>query len=204
MAGYAHHAEGVQPGGVLAFGFHGTGGDERQFVPLLRRLLPGAGIVTPRGDVSERGALRFFRRQGEGRYDMADLRLRTGAMAAFVEGEVAAAKPSRVVGLGYSNGANILASLVFARPGLFDDVVLLHPLVPWTPEPAAVRARVLITAGARDPICPPDLTRALEAWFRSQGSEVETVWHQGGHEIAQEELAAAAGFLGDAEARRSA
>lgn len=159
----------TDPGGTLAFGFHGTGGDERQFVPLLRRLLPGAGIIAPRGDVSEMGALRFFRRQGEGRYDMDDLRARTRAMAGFVAAQAREAGASRIVGLGYSNGANILASVVFEKPELFDEVVLLHPLIPWTPVPTAVRARVLITAGRRDPICPPEATRRLEDWFRARG-----------------------------------
>ena len=77
-------------------------------------------------------------------------------------------------GLGYSNGANILASVIFARPALFDKAVLMHPLIPWTPEPAPVTTGVLITAGERDPICPPEATRALEAWFRAQGAEVTT------------------------------
>lgn len=206
MRQYQYHSEGLTPGGMLAFGFHGTGGDERQFVPLLRRLLPGAGIVTPRGDVSEMGALRFFRRQGEGSYDMDDLRTRTRAMAAFVAEQAQAAGAGRIVGLGYSNGANILASVVFERPELFDEVVLLHPLIPWTPEPVAVRSRVLITAGRRDPICPPEATRRLADWFRAQGAGVEMLWHPGGHEIAQDEIAAAARFLGaqGGEDRRSA
>ena len=74
---YAYHAEGRAEGKPLVFAFHGTGGTETQFVPLVRELLPGAAIVAPRGDVSERGALRFFRRTGEGVYDMADLARRT-------------------------------------------------------------------------------------------------------------------------------
>lgn len=204
MSQYQYHAEGLTPGGTLAFGFHGTGGDERQFVPLLRRLLPEAGIITPRGDVSEMGALRFFRRQGEGRYDMEDLSVRSRAMAGFVADRVRESRAGRVVGLGYSNGANILASIVFEQPELFDEVVLLHPLIPWTPEPAAVRTRILITAGRRDPICPPEATRKLEEWFQTQGADVETLWHPGGHEIAQDEIVAAARFLGAHEERKSA
>jgi phospholipase/carboxylesterase len=53
--------------------FHGTGGDENQFFGLAEQLLPAATIVSPRGDVSEYGAARFFRRTGEGVYDMEDL-----------------------------------------------------------------------------------------------------------------------------------
>jgi phospholipase/carboxylesterase len=192
---YAYHAEGRGEGRPLVFVFHGTGGTENQFVPLVRELVPGAAIVAPRGDVSEHGALRFFRRTGEGRYDMADLAKRTAAMAAFVEAQAAIAKPSEVIGLGYSNGANILASVIFARPSLFDRAVLMHPLIPWDPEPAPVRAKVLITAGERDPICPPEATRRLEAWFAAQGAAVTTHWHPGGHEIGRSEIAAIADFL---------
>ncbi|WP_299134575.1 alpha/beta hydrolase [uncultured Amaricoccus sp.] len=187
---YPHHAEPGEPGAPLMILFHGTGGDERQFVQLARGLIPGTGLVAPRGDVSERGAARFFRRAGEGVYDMADLARATEKMAGFVAAHVARAKPGRVIGLGYSNGANILASVIFARPDLFDAAVLMHPLIPWTPAPAPVRTRVLITAGARDPICPPAATRALQDWVRAQGASVETEWHEGGHEIARSELAA--------------
>lgn len=193
---YIHHAEGDAAGGTLAFAFHGTGGDERQLLPLVRDLAPGAAVVAPRGDVFEHGAARFFRRRAEGVYDMADLARATGRMGAFLEARVAAARPARVVGIGYSNGANILASVIFARPALFDAAVLMHPLIPWTPEPAAVRSSVLITAGERDPICPPAATRALADWLAQQGAAVETHWHPGGHEIAGSEVAAAARFLG--------
>lgn len=192
---YVHHAEGLGPGRPLAFVFHGTGGSETQFVPLLRELRPGTAIVAPRGDVSEHGALRFFRRLGEGRYDMADLARRTEAMAAFLEAQVARARPTEVIGLGYSNGANILASVIFARPRLFARAVLMHPYIPWTPAPAAVATGILITAGERDPICPPEATRALEGWFRAQGAAVETAWQPGGHEIGRSEISAIAHFL---------
>lgn len=192
---YFYHAEGRAAGKPLAFVFHGTGGTEHQFVPLARELLPGAAIVAPRGDVSEAGALRFFRRSGEGAYDMADLAARTARMTAFVEAHVRIAQPSQVIGLGYSNGANILASVIFGRPALFDKAVLMHPLIPWTPPPAPVTAELLITAGARDPIAPLATTRALEAWFRARGARVETLVHPGGHEIDRSEIAAIAAFL---------
>jgi phospholipase/carboxylesterase len=193
---YSYHAEGQADGRPLVFAFHGTGGTESQFLSLVRELMPGAAIVAPRGDVSEHGALRFFRRLGEGRYDMDDLGRRTAAMAEFVEAHVAIGQPSEVIGLGYSNGANILASVIFERPGLFERAVLMHPLIPWTPDPSPVTTRVLLTAGERDPICPPETTRALEAWFQAQGAPVEIYWHPGGHEIDRSEIAAVARFLG--------
>ena len=79
MAISSYHALTRAPVGdaPLVFAFHGTGGDEHQFSELVVQMLPDAGLVSPRGDVSEHGALRFFRRTGEGVYDMADLAERT-------------------------------------------------------------------------------------------------------------------------------
>jgi phospholipase/carboxylesterase len=191
---YQHHAEGPK-NAPLIFLFHGTGGNERQFLPLARDLLPDARHVAPRGDVSEGGAARFFRRRAEGVYDMEDLARATEKMAGFAEAHIAEANPTEVLALGYSNGANILASLIFARPHLINRAVLMHPLIPWTPAPAPVTARILITAGEGDPICPPPATEALEAWFRDQGAAVETHWHPGGHEIAPSEIDAVGRFL---------
>lgn len=182
-------------GGTLVFAFHGTGATETQLVQLAQELAPDATVVAPRGDVSEHGALRFFKRRGEGLYDMADLARATDKMAAFVAAHVAARVPSRVVGIGYSNGANILASVIFACRDLFDDAVLLHPLIAWEPDPGPVRTRLLITAGERDPISPPALTRQLADWFAAQGARTETHWHGGGHEVDGSEIHAAARFL---------
>ncbi|MCQ8780878.1 alpha/beta hydrolase [Mangrovibrevibacter kandeliae] len=185
------------PGAPLLFVFHGTGGDETQFFDFGRQALPQASIVSPRGDVSEHGALRFFRRTGEGVYDMEDLAQRTATMAAFVRERVADLQPSRVLGLGFSNGANILASVMLERGTLFDAAVLMHPLIPWEPAPRDDLAGrdVLITAGRRDPLCPPALSQALADYFGRQGSAVEMVWHDGGHEIRPVEVQAAVRFL---------
>jgi phospholipase/carboxylesterase len=184
----------------LLFLFHGTGGDEDQFFDLGGQLLPGAHLIAVRGDVSERGALRYFKRTGEGVYDFADLELRTGRMAAFVAAHIGEKRPSAVYGLGYSNGANILASVLFRAPELIDGAVLMHPLIPFAPPPAPGLAgrRVLITAGRRDPIAPAASTGALEAYFAGQGAAVETHWHDGGHELLREEILAAHGFLAGA------
>jgi phospholipase/carboxylesterase len=185
------------PGGVLFLTFHGTGGDEHQFTGLAAQLMPDATIISPHGDVSEYGAARFFRRTGEGIYDMADLALRTEKMKRFVAGLKAEHSPSRVIGLGYSNGANILASVLFEAADLFDDAVLMHPLIPFEPpkNPGLAATRVLITAGRNDPICPPPLTERLGDYFRRQGAELRLQWHGGGHGIEPGEIAAIRDFL---------
>lgn len=185
------------PGAPLIFAFHGTGGNEFQFNELIAEIQPDAGIVAPRGDVSEHGALRFFRRTGEGVYDMDDLKMRTERMAANIADRKAENPGHPVYGLGYSNGANILASVVFQQPDLFEKIVLLHPLIPWRPEDnASLKDKeILITAGERDPICPLPLTEQLASYFSQQGSRVETYYHPGGHEIRQGELQALAQYF---------
>ncbi|MCT2576634.1 MAG: alpha/beta hydrolase [Mesorhizobium sp.] len=190
---YIHKVLPGSPGSALLFVFHGTGADENQLLSFGRELAPSATLVSPRGDVSEQGAARFFRRTGEGVYDMDDLARATAKMAGFVKAHVEAAKPSAVFGLGYSNGANILASAVFAEPGLFDAAALMHPLIPFEPQVQGSLAglRILITAGRRDPICPPNLTTRLEAYLRADGADVTVEWHDGGHEVRPNEIEAA-------------
>jgi phospholipase/carboxylesterase len=190
MDSYIHKLLSGEPGSPLVFAFHGTGGDESQLLGFAQELAPGATVVSPRGDVSEMGAARFFRRTGEGVYDMDDLARATDKMAGFVKAHVEAAKPSQVLALGYSNGANILASVLFAEPELFNAVALMHPLIPFAPDVKGSLAgrHVLITAGRRDPICPPELTSRLDAYLRQVGADVSLEWHEGGHEVRPNEI----------------
>jgi phospholipase/carboxylesterase len=182
------------PDRPLIFAFHGTGGDETQLLPLAQRVWRGSAIISPRGDVSEHGALRFFRRRAEGVYDFDDLQVRQRVMAEFVRAQKQRLSPIRTIGIGYSNGANILAAVTFAAPDLFDELVLMHPLIPWTPpdHPGLAKVRVLITAGRRDPICPPAQTLALERYFERQGADTSVEWHEGGHELRPSEVDAVA------------
>lgn len=181
----------------LVFTFHGTGGSEDQFHSLASQLVPGAHVISPRGDVSEGGALRFFRRTGEGVYDMDDLAKRTVAMADFMAAQIDRIGPSEVMAFGYSNGANILAAVMLNRPDLVDRAGLLHPLIPWTPaaQPGLKGRRVLVTAGERDPICPKPQTDALLHYLAAQEVDLVAKWHPGGHEIVPDEVEALHGLL---------
>jgi phospholipase/carboxylesterase len=193
-----HYAEiAAAPGAPLLFLFHGTGGNETNLLGLGQRLLPNAHLIAPRGDVSEGGALRFFRRTGEGIYDMADLDRATAKTTAFIQAKVSETHASTVLALGYSNGANILANVLFERPELLHAAVLMHPLIPFDPrpQPALAGRPILMTAGRSDPICPAPLTERLGEYLASQGAAIETAWHDGGHEIRPEELAAVQAFL---------
>lgn len=176
----------------LVFAFHGTGGDESQLAGIVRNLLPDAGLVAPRGDVSEHGANRFFRRTGEGVYDMADLARRSAAMASFVAKTRAGHPDHAAYAVGYSNGANILAAMTFDHGDLFDRVALLHPMIPWHPAGNAGLAGrlILITGGRHDPICPLAQTMDLAEYYKAQGAVVTKLLHDGGHETELSEFEA--------------
>ena len=194
---YVHRLKAGASGKPILFTFHGTGGDENQFFDFAARLLPEATILSPRGDVSEHGAARFFRRTGEGVYDMADLARATEKMAAYVSGLAAEYGASEILGLGFSNGANILANVLIEHGDLFDAAVLMHPLIPFQPKDNArlEGRRVLITAGERDPISPAPVTKALADYFARQETQVTLEWHPGGHDIRPNEIEAIRTFL---------
>ena len=63
---------------------HGTGGNERDLIPLGRELDPNAALLSPRGKMLENGMPRFFRRLAEGVFDLEDLKYRTNELADFV------------------------------------------------------------------------------------------------------------------------
>jgi phospholipase/carboxylesterase len=185
---------GAAPDAPALFLFHGTGGDERQFIDLAAELKPGLRRIGVRGDVSEGGALRYFRRLAEGRYDMADLARATKKLAGWVP-QVAPA--GERIALGYSNGANIIAATLFEAPETFDVAVIMHPLIPFMPaaQPGLKGKRLIITAGRRDPMVPAHSVELLAAYLKAQGADVTLFWHEGGHEIRREELLAVRDWL---------
>jgi phospholipase/carboxylesterase len=184
---------------------HGTGDDERSFARLAPVLAPDAAVLSIRGNVSERGLNRFFRRHGEGIYDMADLTRRTRELIAFIDAAATAYDLDRagLVGVGYSNGANILANALFNDPSIVAAAVLLHPLIPFQPpaNSGLTGKLVLITAGTNDPISSPDLSRALLSWLAHQGASARLLFHDGGHEISPEEIETARAFIAEQQLR---
>jgi predicted esterase len=174
---------------------HGTGGDENDLIPLGEMLRPTASILSPRGNVLERGMPRFFRRLAEGVFDMDDLARRTDDLASFVDGAADRYKFDRdkLIAVGFSNGANIAASLLLKRPGTIRAAVLLSPMVPFQPkdEPTLAGARVFIGAGRNDPIVPASNAEELARVLRDAGADVTVHWKNGGHTITNDELAAA-------------
>jgi phospholipase/carboxylesterase/glyoxalase family protein len=180
---------------------HGTGGDEDNLISLGRRLLPGAALLSPRGQVDEGGALRFFRRIREGVFDQEDLQRRTEDLARFIEAATGtySLDPSGIIAVGFSNGANIAASLLLRRPGLLKGAVLLSPMVPFEPQtlPALSGTAVFIGAGRNDAMVPIDQTKRLASILERSGASVTTHWDAGGHSITPDEINAARQWLAE-------
>jgi predicted esterase len=171
---------------------HGTGGNERDLIPLGRELDPNASLLSPRGKVLENGTPRFFRRLAEGVFDLEDLKKRTHELADFV---VAAADRYKIdihhiVAVGYSNGANIAASMLLLRPEILSAAVLFRALVPLVPEtlPSLEWVRVWIGAGDSDPIIPPSETKQLAELLRSAKADVTIRFFQSGHELTSDDV----------------
>lgn len=194
--GYVHqYLPGTRADGLTVLALHGTGGDEHDLVPLVQMVAPGAAILAPRGDVNEQGALRFFRRLAEGVFDQDDLARRTAALGAFLEGAVAqyGLPRDRIVALGFSNGANIAASLLLSRPGLLAGGVLYRAMVPFEPAAPAGQAAapVLLREGRMDPLVPAANAERLAALLAATGADVTLQWAHAGHGLVQGDVDAA-------------
>ena len=178
---------------------HGTGANETDMLPLGKSLAHDAALLSPRGKVSENGMNRFFRRPAEGVFDVDDLRFRTHELAEFVEAasQVYHRAPDRIVAVGFSNGANIAASLLLLHPGLLHAGALFSPTVPLVPgqKPDLAGTAVLIVAGRADPIVGPEETERLVTLLREAGAEVTVHWHWGGHTINNGQIEAAKSWL---------
>ena len=175
---------------------HGTGGTERDLLPLAQRIHPEASVLSVRGNVLENGMPRFFRRLAEGVFDEEDLVFRTQELHDFLAqaaGEHGFDR-SRVVAVGYSNGANIAGSLLFHLKDSLKGAILHHPMVPrrGLKLPDMAGLPIFIGAGRNDPICPARETEELQQLLEGAGAEVTLHWESFGHQLTGTEVQAAA------------
>jgi predicted esterase len=200
LATYVHRylpPEGNDPRTLLLL--HGTGGDENDLIQLGQMLAPDAGLLSPRGTVLENGAPRFFRRLAEGVFDLDDLHSRTKDLISFASAaaEEYGFDPKQLIGVGFSNGANIAGSVLLTEPDVLSEAILFRPMVPFVPEQPLnlTDKRVFIGAGRSDPIVPADHPERLADLLRVFGADVTLSWQQGSHALTRPDLAAAYEWL---------
>jgi phospholipase/carboxylesterase len=186
--------------GLTLLLLHGTGGNEDDLLPLGRELDLNAGLISPRGKILEAGRIpRFFRRLAEGIFDTEDLTFRTHELAGFVE------KASRVYGfdahkliaVGYSNGANIAASMLLLTPHTLSGAILFRAMVPLVPNnpPDLSDKHIFMSSGLRDPIATRQEAEKLSGLLKQAGAVVDLQWQNSGHELIQDDIQAAKQWL---------
>ncbi|WP_099352619.1 alpha/beta hydrolase [Fredinandcohnia onubensis] len=175
---------------------HGTGGTESDLLPLAPHIDEEASVLSVRGNVSENGMPRFFRRLAEGVFDMEDLIFRTKELNEFLDEAATTYSFDRnnIVAIGYSNGANIAGSLLFHYKDALKGAILHHPMVPrrGIELPDLTGTPVFMAAGKNDPICPAQETIDLQDLLEKANADVEVHWENNGHMLTGTEVAAAA------------
>jgi predicted esterase len=179
---------------------HGTGGNEQDLIPLAYELDKRAAILSPRGKVLENGvAPRFFRRLAEGVFDLEDLKFRTNELADFVNdaSEVYGFDLQHVIAVGYSNGANIAASMLLLRREILSSAILFRAMVPLVPQalPDLTKKYIFMSSGLHDPIVSRQEAEKLFGLFKNAGANVSLNWQESGHELTMEEIRKAKEWL---------
>ena len=198
--GFVHrYLPGEDKSGPTILLLHGTGGNEEDLIPLGATLAPSMAVLSPRGKVSEHGAPRFFRRLAEGVFDHEDLLFRTHELAEFAEAasEEYGFDRSKLVAVGYSNGANVAASTILLHPGLLRAAVLFRAMVPFEPDvtPDLSGMPIFIAAGRYDRMIPPDNTQRLADILVESGADVDLRWRDTGHPLSYEDVSEAKEWL---------
>jgi phospholipase/carboxylesterase len=174
---------------------HGTGGNELDLLPLAGRIDDEASVLSVRGNISENGMPRFFKRLAEGVFDEEDLVYRTKELNQFLDDAAGEYNFDRdnVIAIGYSNGANIAASLLFHYQNALKGAILHHPMVPirGIKLPDLTGKSVFIAAGTNDPICSSEESIELQSLLDKANAKVEMHWEDRGHQLTIEEVEAA-------------
>jgi phospholipase/carboxylesterase len=176
---------------------HGTGGSEDDLIPLGERLAPGAALLSPRGKVLEGSMPRFFRRTGEGDWDLADFRRRTEELAEFVRRARATYGLGKLVTVGFSNGANIGWSLLLHDPTQLAGAILIRAMVPFDPRPLPdlTAIPILILAGSEDELIPRDQPGLLAALLGEAGADATYEMLPAGHGLTAQDVILAESWL---------
>jgi phospholipase/carboxylesterase len=179
---------------------HGTGGNEQDLIPLAHELDKKAAILSPRGKVLENGITpRFFRRLAEGVFDLEDLKFRTNELADFV---IDASKTynfdlQHIKAVGYSNGANIAASMLLLRPEILSSAILFRAMVPLVPQtlPDLSNKPIFMSSGLYDPIVSRQEADRLFDLFKKMGANISLSWQESGHDLTMDEIRGAREWL---------
>jgi len=165
---------------------HGSGVDETTLVPLAKEIAPRATLVAVRGRIPQDDGLRWFTRITPTRFEQHSIRTEADAFATFIVEAMRAndLDLGRTTFLGYSNGANLVSSVMLLHPGLIERAVLLRamPVLDDVPTTDLSKAQLLVIAGDADITYGP-FAPALVALLRKHCAAVEARTVPAGHEF---------------------
>lgn len=169
---------------------HGTGGDEKDLIPIAKLLDPTYHILSPRGNVVENGMNRFFKRFGMGKFDIDSVVSETKHLNDFIKKQASNYQIDldSVVGLGFSNGANILESLIQLYPNSVKYAILLSPsfIQKDVSFNNLSQTKIFISSSARDQYTSKEDIELLVDSLRKAGANVYVFMHDFGHTITQD------------------
>jgi predicted esterase len=180
---------------------HGTGGNEDDLIQVGQMISPSASLLSPRGNVLENGMPRFFKRLAEGVFDLEDLKFRTRELADFVKdaSSIYGFDLNKTIAVGFSNGANIAASLLLSYPGTLMGAILFRAMVPFIPNSPLDLSdkKVLLSAGVYDPIVSESQTQSLYNILKKSRTNVTLKWQQSGHNLTESDILDAKEWLSE-------
>jgi len=180
---------------------HGTGGNEDDLIQVGQMISPSASLLSPRGKVLENGMPRFFKRLAEGVFDLEDLKFRTHELADFVKdtSSIYGFDLNKTIAVGFSNGANIAASLLLSYPGTLMGAILFRAMVPFIPNSPLDLSdkKVLLSAGVYDPIVSESQTQSLYNILKKSRTNVTLKWQQSGHNLTESDILDAKEWLSE-------
>lgn len=184
-----------QPNAPTLLLLHGTGGNETDLLSLAANFNQPLNVLSVRGNVSEHGMPRFFKRLGMGIFDEKDLSFRTAELVHFLT-ETAQKENfelNKIIALGYSNGANIAGAVLVGYPELLAGAIVFRPMQPYQQLPTfqSNGQPLLLTSGKFDSTVNPTATRGYVSALREGGYQAEHSELGTGHQLTQEDLALA-------------
>ncbi len=181
------------------FLLHGTGGSKQDMLFFDDLLEKKYNLVSLKGNVVEQGMTRFFKRLSLGVFDQTSIKIESEKFHAFISAwkKEHSLSSTKVFGLGYSNGANMLLATVFKYPEAIQNLVLLHPMLPFLPTDMVLKQHAIFMSYSFDDqmISEEQSLDLIDVLIESK-AQLSIKEYSTGHEISPQELNDVIKYLG--------